>query len=50
MKNLINIGFEPSYKEFIKKTGILIFCFIIKSEVLSYIRRGRNEHSIITDK
>ncbi len=33
MKMLVNIEVKTPYKEYIKKTGFSIFCFIIKSEV-----------------
>ena len=44
------IGLKGWYKEYIKKTGNRIFCFIIKSEVKEEFNEVYiNERSIITN-
>ena len=51
IKTLDIIGFEAWYKEYIKKTGNRIFCFIIKSEVKEEFNEVYiNERSIITNQ
>ena len=45
------IGLKGWYKEYIKKTGNRIFCFIIKSEVKEEFNEVYiNERSIITNQ